>query len=139
MIWRFDSADCRLSEADRQRLIFLHPEQSERLWRELASPTHSHLMQFDPGEIEVIEKKVLDFSAPEDGAAYLSTLIPRGGLCVVFWGATSACIVPTELALTSWDDFFYPSDETTLIALFDSDLRVFSYEETFFFARFHPR
>lgn len=45
----------------------------------------------------------------------------------------SAGVAPREVFLKSWNDFFYPSDENSLLLIPKSSKVIFSFDDMFFY------
>ncbi|GBU09467.1 hypothetical protein AwWohl_06050 [Gammaproteobacteria bacterium] len=129
--WRFNSEDCLLSFDDKIKITFLDKNESECLWNSLFP--FDHLMRMDSSFLSIIEKVKLDFCDLEISSVFFNEKLKNTSLVFFFWGKKSSAIVPVDIFLKSWSDFFYPSDETSILLLANKSKIIFSYEETFFY------
>ena len=134
--WRINSTDCRIPENEKKGLIFLTASQSLDLWKRKISEEFFHLMKIPIEEKNILKKLTLNFSRNGEGSAFFQQELRRYDLIVFFWGAQSACIVQKNTFVENWTDFFYASDETSIIYIPNSRKKLFSYEDDFFVARF---
>jgi hypothetical protein len=132
--WRINSKNCDISEKEKKKVIFLPPEQSYNLWRDNISEDFNHLMKIPSEHIDVRAEVKIDFSLKETGENFFKKELKFFSLLIFFWGAKSACIVPKNIFIANWSDFFYPSDESSIIFIPNSRKKIFSYEEKFFVA-----
>lgn len=130
--WRFNSADCLMSHEEKQRLVFLDSEQTGVLWREHISATHTQFMLLPRGSFTVSNSQILDFKEVNAGRHFFQKTCPDVETVIFFWGSSCACIAPMEIVASYWTDFFYPSDEDSIISIPNSKQRIFSFEEKFF-------
>ncbi|MDK1227718.1 hypothetical protein [Cronobacter turicensis] len=132
MAWRLNSDDCRLTPEDKKQIVLLNEEQSDKLW-DLLFP-FKKLMDIDSSFMAVLEKRELDFDELEESASFFSEKLKDVSTLFFFWGRSDCAIVPSEVFIKSWDDFFYPSDETCIIFIPNGSNVIYSYEETFFYS-----
>ncbi len=130
--WRFNSPDCKLTDPEKAKLVFLYPWQACVLWEEEISRDHSHLMNIPSDTITVLHKTVLDFDLPESGEQFFHTQLGLISTVIFFWGPQCACLVPVPILIKAWTDFFYPSDENSIVCAFNKPEKIFSFENTFF-------
>lgn len=134
MAWRFNSKDCQLSVEDKKNIIMLGEDDSERLWD--AFFPFEILMQIDSSHCEILDKKVLDFDDVDAGRLFFQDKLDACDEVIFFWGRRSSALISSPAIIAkAWDDFFYPSDEASLIYIPNFKKIIFSYEETFFLAR----
>ena len=130
--WRFNSEDCSLSFNEKRKIIFLNEIESEKLWN-ITFP-FDHLMKMDSSFCYVIEKTELDFDCHKESSLFFYDKLVDVSFVFFFWGKRSSAIVPVDIFVKSWGDFFYPSDETSIALIPNRKKIIFSYEETFFYA-----
>jgi hypothetical protein len=130
--WRFNSEDCFLSFDEKKKIIFLDEKESECLW-DMIFP-FEHLMKINSSFCSVIEKVELDFDSTEESSLFFKNRLTDVSFVFFFWGRRSSAIVPVDIIVKSWSDFFYPSDETSIILLANRSKVIYSYEEVFFYA-----
>ena len=129
--WRFNAKDCLLSDKDKKRIVFFDEMQSKRLWG-LFIPV-DNLMRLDGKDFICHEKTTLSFNGSAESADFFEKRLRSVDFIWFFWGACAAAIVPTEVFITAWEDFFYPSDEDSLLLMVNSSRAIHSFEETFFY------
>ncbi|MFP1879068.1 hypothetical protein [Lonsdalea quercina] len=130
--WRFNSEDCLLSFEEKREIIFIDEEGSENLWN-ITFP-FDHLMKMDSSFCSVIEKNKLNFDYPKESSLFFKNKLKDISFIFFFWGKKSSAIVPVDIFVKSWGDFFYPSDESSIVLIVNENKIIFSYEETFFYA-----
>ncbi|WP_141675073.1 hypothetical protein [Gilliamella sp. Bif1-4] len=129
--WRFNSKDCLLSSDEKRKIVFLDTEESSHFW-DMIFP-FDHLIKMDPSFFSTIEKINLDFSCPKESSLFFKKKLTDISLVFFFWGKKASAIIPTDIFVKSWSDFFYPSDETSILFIANRNKMIFSYEETFFY------
>ncbi|MCO6508661.1 MAG: hypothetical protein J6578_07715 [Snodgrassella sp.] len=129
--WRFNSKDCLLSSAEKSKIVFLDPEESDHLWN-MTFP-FEHIIKMDSSFFSVIEKINLNFEHPKESSLFFKKRLTDSSLVFFFWSKKASAIIPTDIFVKSWDDFFYPSDETSILFIANRNKMIFSYEETFFY------
>ncbi|ALB61114.1 hypothetical protein AFK62_00595 [Cronobacter condimenti 1330] len=132
MAWRLNSEDCRLPPEDKRKIVLLNEHESENLW-DLLLP-FKKLMDIHASFMTVLEKKELDFDEVEESAMFFSEKLKGVSILFFFWGRSDCAIVPSDIFIKSWDDFFYPSDETCIIVMPNKNNIIYSYEENFFYS-----
>lgn len=130
--WRFNSEDCLLSFEEKKKIIFLDEGESECLW-DMIFP-FEHLMKMNSSFCSVMEKVELDFDSTKESSLFFKNRLTDVSFVFFFWGKGSSAIVPVDIIVKSWSDFFYPSDETSIILLANRSKVIYSYEEVFFYA-----
>jgi hypothetical protein len=137
--WRFNSQDCLLDEREKKELIFLDKKQSLSLWakQDKLFEQYRHLMLIPRERINIVEKATLDFDDIEAGEIFFKKHCNEVSMIIFFWGPQHACIAPFDIFVKSWTDFFYPSDENSIIYIPNSSISIFSHNETFFAATFN--
>ncbi|EQM94201.1 hypothetical protein DW203_00020 [Citrobacter portucalensis] len=133
MAWRLNSEDCRLTSEDKRKVVFLGEVESENLW-DLFFP-FKKLMDIDYSFMSLLEKRELDFDEVKESAIFFSDKLNDVSILFFFWGRNDCAIIPSDVLIKAWDDFFYPSDETCIILIPNRDKIIYSYEENFFYAR----
>lgn len=128
--WRFNSEDCLLSNQEKQSIVFLDEKQSRRLWN-IFIPA-KHLMELSDKNFVLHEKTILSFCDVDESANFFASRLSHSGFFWFFWSAVAAAIVPRQVFLKSWDDFFYPSDENSILLTPDCPKAIFSFEDNFF-------
>ena len=131
--WRLNSKDCRLSVDEKGRIILLNAMQAQRLWDAIFP--FSHLMEMPRSFCDVLEKRVLDFDDVERSSLFFIEKLQGVDSIDFLWGRRAGATLPADVLVAAWDDFFYPSDENSVIAIPNSDKLIFSYEENFFYVR----
>lgn len=133
MGWRFNTEDCLLSSEEKKSIIMLGGDESEKLWDSIFP--FKILMNINSSQCEIIEKRELDFEDVNSERPFFYDKLEACNEVIFFWGRrASAIITAPEIIVKAWDDFFYPSDESSLIYIPNFKKIIFSYEETFFFA-----
>lgn len=131
--WRLNSEDCRLSPDEKRKIVFLNGDESETLWEQFFP--FDMLMSIKSSQCRIIEKKELDFDEAEESAIFFREKLRGFSDILFFWGRRSAAIViSSDVFIRAWDDFFYPSDESSIIYIPNAENIIFSYEEMFFYA-----
>jgi hypothetical protein len=129
--WRFNSNDCLLSDQEKASIILFNEPQSQRLW-DAFIPT-KNLMELTSNNFKRHEKSTLSFSESAESAEFFKFRLNEAGFIWFFWGGRSAAIVPKDIFIKAWDDFFYPSDEDSLLLVVNSSKAIYSFEDTFFY------
>ncbi|QHM73921.1 hypothetical protein [Mixta intestinalis] len=130
--WRFNSKDCGLTFDEKRKIVLLDEKESEILW-DISFP-FNHLMRMGRAFCSVIEKNALEFDCPEQSSSFFKNKLKDVSLIFFFWGRKSSAIVPVEIFVKSWSDFFYPGDETSIILIANTKKMIYSYEDEFFYA-----
>jgi hypothetical protein len=130
--WRFNSKDCSLSFEEKRQIVFLGAEESENLWN--VTFPFDHLMNMNSSFCFVTEEKKLDFDHHQESSLFFKHKLVDTSSIFFFWGKRASAIVPADLLVKSWSDFFYPSDETSIALIVNRQKIIYSYEEFFFFA-----
>lgn len=130
--WRFNSLDCVLSSQDKNNIIFLLEDESEKLW-DTFFPFHI-LMDINNNHCSIIKKRELDFDDSEASKTFFVNHLEGINLVFFHWGRRASAIVPTNILIKAWDDFFYPDDESSIIFIPNKKNIIFSHEEIFFYA-----
>ncbi|GKX55803.1 hypothetical protein SOASR030_19150 [Leminorella grimontii] len=131
--WRLNSKDCRLSSGEKRRITLLNTVQARRLWDSIFP--FSHLMEMPRSFCTVLEKRTLDFDDVETSSLFFTDRLQGVDAIHFLWGRNAGATLPVDVFIASWDDFFYPSDESSAIVIPNDDRVIFSYEEHFFYAR----
>ncbi|PWV98708.1 hypothetical protein [Mangrovibacter plantisponsor] len=131
MSWRFNSDDCHLSDEDKKHIVFLSEHESERLW-DLVLPFNI-LMRMNKTDVTIIDKMELDFDDVDESKVFFQSRLSGVSNLFFFWGRRAAALVSTSVVIKSWGDFFYPSDESSIIFVPNTKKIIFSYEEMFFY------
>jgi|GEM_PF-476938 len=131
MAWRLNSSDCLLSIDDKKRIIFLNEYQSTVLW-DIFFP-FEYLIKMDPSFISILEKIFIDFDEVNQSSLFFREKLKDNSVIFFFWGRLDCAILPTDIFIKAWDDFFYPSDDNSIILIPNTNKIIFSYEETFFY------
>lgn len=132
MTWRLNSEDCNLTYEDKGKIVLLNEHQSENLW-DLILP-FKKLMDIPASFMRLLEKNELDFDEVEESSLFFLEKLKGIPILFFFWGRSDCAIVPSEIFIKAWDDFFYPSDETCIIVIPNTNNIIFSYEEKFFYS-----
>lgn len=131
--WRLNSEDCRLSPDEKRKIVLLNGDESEKLWDQFFP--FDMLMSIKPSQCRIIEKMELDFNEAEKSAIFFREKLRGFSDILFFWGRRAAAIViSSDVFIKAWDDFFYPSDESSVIYIPNTKNIIFSYEEIFFYA-----
>lgn len=131
--WRLNSEECHLSHDEKRKIVFLNGDESEKLW-DLVFP-FDMLMNIKSSQYRIIEKMELDFDEKEESAIFFREKLRGVSDILFFWGRRAAAIViSSDVFIKAWDDFFYPSDESSVIYVPNAKNIIFSYEEMFFYA-----
>lgn len=128
--WRFNDPDCALSNEEKDGLIFLDETSSLTLWNKYIPV--EHVMQISKDNFNLIKKLCLNFDKPRQ----LPIARNRNEHAFFFWGKKNACITDCDIVEKAWSDFFYPSDEDSILVLPCSNEIIFSFEDNFFFGHF---
>ncbi|MGE6388592.1 DUF2947 family protein [Pseudomonas sp. NPDC078416] len=129
--WRFNSEDCLLSDQEKQSIVFLDEKQSQRLWNTFIPA--KNLMELSNKNFVLHEKTILSFGDINESKKFFASRLAHSSFVWFFWSACAAAIVPRQVFLKSWDDFFYPSDENSILLTPDCPKAIFSFEDTFFY------
>lgn len=133
--WRFNANDCSLNEKEKNDLILLDHADSIRLWRQYL-PVGS-LRDFDEKNFTIIDKTLIDFNNQKESVLYFSEKLNNINTIFFFWGGgSSAVITRKEVFIKGWDDFFYPSDEDSILIVPNKKIFISSFEETFFYGKY---
>lgn len=103
----------------------------------LISSDKKHLMEMDIGFFSKIEQNNVDFSNKESATNIFrkfDKMIGHSKYVFLFFSESCLCITPFLLLQKYWNEFFLPSDETTIVTTAKNDSFLFSYEEKFFIA-----
>ncbi|MGX1021768.1 hypothetical protein AB7M33_004444 [Pseudomonas sp. Y3 TE3536] len=130
--WRFNSKDCSLSSEEKRKIVFLDKEESEGLWNMIFPFTH--LMSMNSSFCLVTEEKKLNFDHHKESSLFFKRKLKNISSAFFFWGRSASAIVPADILIKSWSDFFYPSDETSIALIINRQKMIFSYEENFYYA-----
>lgn len=130
--WRFNSKDCLLSSDEKRKIVFLDTEESSHFW-DMIFP-FDHLIKMSPSFFSTIEKINLNFGCSKESSLFFKEKLTDISFVFFFWGKKASAIIPTDIFVKSWSDFFYPSDETSILFIANRNKMIFSYEETFFYA-----
>jgi len=131
--WRFNDKDCILSDEEKKRIVLFDESKSAALW-DLFIPV-KHLMYLEDKHFKLKEKIVLDFDDVISSALFFEKKITFSDFILFFWCRSSSALVAKNLFLKSWDDFFYPSDESSVLLIPNRNEVIFSFEETFFYGK----
>jgi hypothetical protein len=104
--WRLNSEGCRLSIDDKNKVVFLNEMESERLW-DVIFPFYI-LMEISKSHCHILERKELDFDEIEESAAFFEDKLKDTSELFFFWGRRAAAILPGDIMIKAWDDFFTP-------------------------------
>ncbi|MHA7682469.1 DUF2947 family protein [Cupriavidus sp. PET2-C1] len=129
--WRFNSEDCLLSDNDKKRIVLLDRSTSEKLW-DAFIPT-KNLIQLSSKTFRQNDKATLSFSNKSESSSFFEQRLELPDFVLFFWGRSTAAMVARSTFLKSWDDFFYPSDESSILLIPNSSKVIFSFEDTFFY------
>lgn len=130
--WRFNSKDCSLSDEEKRKIIFLTKDESESLWNMIFP--FDHLMNMSSSFCLVTEEEKLDFDRHRESSLFFKKKLTDISSAFFFWGRRASAIVPADILIKSWSDFFYPSDETSIALMVNKQKIIFSYEEHFYYA-----
>lgn len=84
----------------------------------------------------MMEKKVtLDFEDLRAGERFFSDNLKNTDILFFFWGPRNAVVVSAGILMRAWSDFFYPSDENSILYIAGRQRLIFSHEDRFFVAR----
>ncbi len=115
---RFNDIDCGLSADEKLFLSFLSKDLAGFIWNKYVSSS-VHLSLLQPSDFAFKAKKI-DELAWEDcskGIEIFLKLLANTNLVICLWGPECACILPVNIFIKAWDDFFYPSDESTVLVI----------------------
>ncbi|MGY4817703.1 hypothetical protein ACVNP3_17360 [Pseudomonas chlororaphis subsp. piscium] len=129
--WRFNSEDCLLSDSEKKRIVLFDEFKSEKIW-DLFIPT-KNLMEIGNTTFKQHEKTTLNFNNKLESSLYFERKIDFPDFIWFFWGRSSAAMVSRSIFLKSWDDFFYPSDENSILIIPNTSKVIFSFEDSFFY------
>lgn len=132
--WRFNAQDCGLSDSDKQQIVLLDKVKSAALW-DVHVPVKT-LMNLAEKQFQLSEKVTLDFNSPRESSLFFEARLCDCDVLWFFWGRHYAAQVPRDVFIKGWSDFFYPSDENSVLVMPDSSRAIFSFEEDFFCGQF---
>ena len=128
--WRFNSSDCQLSDEEKRQICFLNRIESKTLWSCYFSI--NNLMELTEDTFVMKEKRELDFLDEKSGYDFFQEQLKETDVLFLFWSKTAAVIVKKHIFLKSWSDFFYPSDENSIIVIPNNSFSIFSFGDKFF-------
>lgn len=133
--WRFNSLDCTLSDTDKSQILLLNQLDSQKLWDSLFP--FQHLMEINQHTVycTIVEKIQLDFDDVETSKVFFQQKLAQAQDLIFFWGRGQAARLSSDILIKAWDDFFYPSDENCICYMANQSKVIFSYEDTFFYAK----
>ncbi|MGE9549000.1 hypothetical protein [Snodgrassella sp. CS2] len=129
--WRFNSKDCILSFEEKKKIIFLDENESSSFW-DIIFP-FEHLIKMESSFCSIKKKVDLNFEYPKKSSLFFENILKDISFVFFFWSKKASAIVPVNIFIKSWNDFFYPSDETSILLIANRNQMIFSYEETFFY------
>ncbi|WP_347902930.1 hypothetical protein [Pseudomonas purpurea] len=132
--WRFNARDCGLSDSDKQQIVLLDQVKSAALW-DVYVPVET-LMSLAETQFQLSEKVTLDFNRPQQSSLFFEARLGDGDFVWFFWGRECAAQVPRAVFIKGWSDFFYPSDENSVLVMPERSKVIFSFEEDFFCGQF---
>lgn len=133
--WRFNSLDCALTDEEKSSIVFLTDVQADIYWRNLISEEFDHLMKIPKGVFTVEKKVELDFEDLRTGESFFSENLRDLDILFFFWGPRNGCVVTARILVKAWSDFFYPSDENSILYVAGRRRLIFSHEDRFFVAK----
>lgn len=133
MIWRLNSEDCKFTSGDKRKVVFLGEVGSENLW-DLLSPLRK-LMGVDYLFMSLLGERELDFDEVKEPVIFFSDELNGVSVLSFFWGRSDCAIIPSDVLIKAWDDFFYPSSGTYIILILNRDKIIYSRGENFFYTR----
>jgi hypothetical protein len=68
----------------------------------------------------------------EKGRLFFKNLLSGSSYILIFWGPNCSCITTAKNFIVAWDDFFYISDENTVLITPDYSVLAYSFDEYFF-------
>lgn len=133
MAWRFNDNDCGLDKSDIEQILFLDKSQSSKLWQLLFDFNNLQLVTSQNNYYEILEVREAAFF---EGHPFVFVDLFDSDEAIYFlWGMGSAAILSSNIFLKSWDDFFYPSDENSILYIPSKNEMVFSFNEKIFYAK----
>ncbi len=110
-----------------------------RLWAELAAPEGKHLMESLDTILSADEAYVIvahDLWNDDQSPKELGLVLKNRGLnhwsidtpIIVFWHAQVSVLTKWHIFLQHWDDFFYPSDDSGVVASLDGAVNLYFVE-----------
>ena len=136
--WRFEECPELIRAVESGEIIFFSKKQSKILWSILISSDKKHLMEMDMGFFSKVEKNNVDFQnnkSADNIFEKFNEMISPSKFVFLFFSESYLCITPFSLLHKYWNEFFLPSDETTIVTTVGNDNFLFSYEESFFIAK----
>lgn len=134
-LWRFTVINSKLNSFDLKKILFINAKDSSFIWENEISKKSDHLMKIEWSKLIVSKSKILSFKEINDGKNFFKAIFKNTPKIIFFWGKHDSCIVPKNIFLKAWPDFFYTSDESAVIYIPGKRKKIFSYEENFFIAR----
>jgi hypothetical protein len=135
--WRFEDIDCRLSDIQKESIVFLNENFSGKIWHDFISDK-GHLFLMD-GSADIYKNRQdsldtsnKDFFCVQES---LRKFIFSSSFVFALWGAKCGILCEKDIFLDAWDDFFYPGDENTVIICFPGKQCIYSFEEMLFFSK----
>ncbi|OCL22684.1 hypothetical protein [Gilliamella sp. wkB171] len=93
-----------------------------------------HLIKMKSSFCSIRKKVDLNFDYPKKSSHFFVNKLIDVPFVFFFWNKKASAIVPVNIFIKSWNDFFYPSDETSILFIASKNRMIFSYNETFFYA-----
>ncbi|MDK1704640.1 hypothetical protein OSR40_012930 [Serratia rubidaea] len=130
--WRFNSNDCLLPFVDKKRIVLLDEIESRHLWDNIFP--FNHMIKLPSSFLSGIDKVELDFDDENQSSIFFIEKLKNIEFIFFFWGRGAGSIVPVDVFLKAWSDFFYPSDESSVMYIPNVAKVIYSFEEQFFYA-----
>jgi hypothetical protein len=115
------------------QMLPLDPAEGRVLWKELVSAIYDHPLKIPASaDTEILATFMIDWDHPNEGRDLLQRHLGILGdpTVLVFWGPSTALRCPWSLFLKHWDDFFYPSDDNSVLVVPSAGLRLFTSTNT---------
>lgn len=111
--WRLNSKDSHLSADEKKRIVLLGAEQARRLWDSIFP--FGHLMEMPRSFCSVLEKRMLDFDNVETSSSFFADKLQGVDSINFLWGRSAGAMLPVDVFIASWDDFFIPAMKAALL------------------------
>jgi hypothetical protein len=132
--WRFtDPQYNRLPAEDLGRIQPQSQENTRRLWDTYVSNRHNHITGFKSDELPPHHAFRTDWNAKELSRQRIARQIPiaEDEEVLFFWSPSCSVLVDWGTVIKYWDDFFYPSDDNTVVVVPRRGYRFFYSDESF--------
>ncbi|MDR2638530.1 MAG: hypothetical protein LBC09_01685 [Helicobacteraceae bacterium] len=134
---RFADKDCRLSSAQKNSIVFLNSDMSRKIWNDFISDKN-HLFLMDNNEY-ILSRQFRVINTDDRDFCYtkrkLEKFFSGASFIIALWGPECGALCSPSILADAWDDFFYPSDENTVVVGFPNGRCVFSFETNLYLTK----